>query len=82
MFRVIFSRPRKKIRRLLTRCAPALDPDSVRGFYLNIHFDGARLSCVTGTSFKTFTIDKTLEHAWDEMVEKFLKQKHIDFEKM
>ena len=50
--------------------------------YLNIHFDGTRLSCITGTSFKTFTMDKTLEHAWDEMVEKFMRQKHIEFEKM
>ena len=81
-FRFIFSLSRKNIGRLITQSAPALDPDSVQGRYLNIHFDGARLSCVTGTSFKTFTMDKTLEHAWDEMVEKFLKQKHIDFEKM
>ena len=81
-FRFIFSLSRKNIGRLITQSAPALDPDSVQGHYLNIHFDGARLSCVTGTSFKTFTMDKTLEHAWDEMVEKFLKQKHIDFEKM
>ncbi len=81
-FRFIFSLSRKNIGRLITQSAPALDPDSVQGLYLNIHFDGASLSCVTGTSFKTFTMDKTLEHAWDEMVEKFLKQKHIDFEKM
>ena len=81
-FRFIFSLSRKNIGRLIARNAPALDPDSVQGLYPNIHFDGSRLSCVTGTSFKTFTMDKTLEHAWDEMVEKFLRQKHIEFEKL
>lgn len=81
-FRFIFSLSRKNIGRLIAQNAPALDPDSVQGLYLNIHFDGSRLSCVTGTSFKTFTMDKTLEHAWDEMVEKFLRQKHIEFEKL
>lgn len=81
-FRFIFSLSRKNIGRLIAQNAPTLDPDSVQGLYLNIHFDGSRLSCVTGTSFKTFTMDKTLEHAWDEMVEKFLRQKHIEFEKL
>ena len=27
-----------------------------------------------------FTMDKTLEHAWDEMTENFFKKKGIDFE--
>ena len=36
--------------------------------------------CVTGTSFKTFTLDKTLEHLWDEMITNFLHQKGIPFE--
>ena len=81
-FRFIFSLSRKNIGRLISQSAPALDPESVQGLYLNIHYEGARLSCVTGTSFKTFSMDKTLEHAWDEMVEKFLKQKNIEFEKM
>lgn len=81
-FRFIFSLSRNNIRRLISQSAPGLEPDSVQGLYLNIHFDGGRLTCITGTSFITFTMDKTLEHAWEEMVEKFLRQKHIDFEKM
>ena len=81
-FRFIFSLSRNNIRRLISQSAPGLAPDSVQGLYLNIHIDGGRLTCITGTSFKTFTMDKTLEHAWEEMVEKFLRQKHIEFEKM
>lgn len=80
-FRFIFSLSHKNIERLVTQNAPVLNPGEVQGLYLNIHYDGTRLSCVTGTSFKTFTLNKSLEHAWDEMVEKFLKQKNIDFEK-
>ena len=80
-FRFIFSLSHKNIERLVTQNTPSLDPDEVQGLYLNIHYDGTCLSCVTGTSFKTFTMDKSLEHAWDEMVESFLKQKNIEFEK-
>ena len=81
-FRFIFSLSRKNIEKLASQNAPAVRPAEVQGLYLNIHYDGTKLSCVTGTSFKSFTMDKTLEHAWDEMVEKFLKQKEIAFEKM
>ena len=81
-FRFVFSLSHKNIARLIEQNGLSADPDQVQGLYLNIHFDGTRLSCITGTSFKTFTMDKTLEHAWDEMVEKFMRQKHIEFEKM
>lgn len=80
-FRFIFSLSRKNIARLIEQNTLAVRPEDVQGLYLNIHYDGTKLSCVTGTSFQTFQMDKTLEHAWDEMVEKFLKQKEIEFEK-
>ena len=40
------------------------------------------LTCVTGTSFKSFMMDKTLEREWDEMVKKFFLKKEIAFELM
>lgn len=52
----------------------------VRGLYLNIRFDGQHLICTTGTSMNAFTMDKSLEQAWDVMVEKFLKQKEMVYE--
>lgn len=81
-FRFIFSLSGKNIERLIVQNSLPADPQSVQGLYLNIHYDGTNLSCVTGTSFKTFSMDKTLEHAWDEMVEKFFVQKKIEAEKV
>lgn len=80
-FRFVFSLSHGNIDRLIEQKALSVRPDEVQGLYLNIHYDGKQLTCVTGASFKTFNMDKTLEHAWDEMVEKFLKQKGIEFEK-
>ena len=71
----------KNIARLIEQNGLSTDPDQVQGLYLNIRYDGRSLTCVTGSSFKTFTMDKTLEHAWDEMVEKFFRQKGIEFER-
>lgn len=81
-FRFVFSLSRKNIEKLTAQNVPSLDPDTVQGLYLNIHYDGARLTCVTGTSFKTFTMDKSLERTWDEMAEKFFRQKGVEFEKI
>ena len=79
-FRFIFSLSPANIEKLVARNTPSIPPENVQGLYMNLHFDGKQLTCVTGTSFKTFTMDKSLEHVWDEMMEKFLRQKELPFE--
>lgn len=79
-FHFVLSLPPKNIRRIVEEHIPSLNPEDVQGLYMNIAFDGSHLSCITGTSFKTFTMDKTLEHAWDEMVQTFFKKHQIPFE--
>lgn len=79
-FRLVFSLSRHNMERTIQKSTPSIAPDSVQGLYLNIRFDGTRLTCVTGTSFKTFSMDRSLEHAWDDMARKFLLQKGIEFE--
>lgn len=81
-FRFIFSLSPLNISRLIEQYGLPINAEDVRGLYLNIRFDGANLSCVTGASFHTFQMDRTLEHTWDETAEKFLKQKKIEFEKI
>ncbi len=79
-FRFVFSLSRQNIERTIQKSTPSIVPESVQGLYLNIRFDGTRLTCVTGTSFKSFSMDRSLEHAWDDMARKFLAQKGIEFE--
>ena len=55
-------------------------PENVKGLYLNFKYDGTALQCVTGTSLGIFTMDKSLENAWDEYVKKFFTQKEIEWE--
>lgn len=40
--------------------------------YLNIHFEKGKLFLTSGTALETFSLDKTLETAWDQYLEKFL----------
>ena len=53
--------------------------EDVRGLYINLKFDGQKLQCITGTAMNLFTMDKSLEQAWDMMVQKFFTQKEINF---
>ncbi len=47
-------------------------PADITGLYLNFRYDGETLTCVTGISTAKFSLDKTLEQAWDAYAEKLL----------
>lgn len=80
-FHFVLCLPPENIGRLISQSAPSMDVQNIRGLYLNINYDGSHLNCVTGTSFKTFILDKTLEHVWDKTAEIFFRQHEIDYEK-
>jgi hypothetical protein len=42
------------------------------GLYLNVRFENKQIKCITGVSYNTFTMDKTIENLWDEKMKKFL----------
>ena len=42
--------------------------------YLNIVYDRKELRVVTGTSLRTFTLDKSIEREWDKSAEELLKE--------
>lgn len=79
-FKFIFSLAPHNIVRLIEQNSLSFSPEQVQGLYLNIRYDGTILQCVTGTSLKTFSMDKSLEQAWDVMVQKFFMQKQIAFD--
>ena len=54
-------------------------PEQVNGLYLNITYDRQNVICTTGTSLSVFTMDKSLEHLWDERVMAFFRQNRIPF---
>lgn len=54
--------------------------NDIQGLYLNIKYDGTNLQCVTGTSLKIFTLDKSIEKAWDEYVKGFFSKQGIEWE--
>ncbi len=69
------------VQKLLTQSGLDLTTQQIAGLYLNIRFDQNKLTCTTGTALNFFTLDKSLEHVWDEMIEKLFRARQIPFEK-
>ena len=66
--------------KLLSQAGIPIPAEQVRGLLLNLRYDGHTLLCTTGTSLSVFIMDKKLDHAWDDMVQKYFRQQGIPFE--
>lgn len=62
---------------LIRQSGLSIQPSDVDGLFLNMRYDGSSLNCISGASLRIFTLDKSLEHAWDEMLRRFFKKKEI-----
>lgn len=79
-FRLVLGLPARQIERLILRRELPIAPEDVRGLYLNLRYDRHTLQCMTGTAMNHFTMDKSLEQAWDQAVQGFFVKKEIAFE--
>lgn len=70
-FKLILMFNRENIERLIEMNNIPVNPQDVSALFLNIYYENGALIVTTGTSLKVFTLDKTLEHLWDDTVEKY-----------
>lgn len=73
-FKVVFRLAQSNVEKLLQNSGiTAFSPADIDGLFLNLNFSRGTLYCVAGTSLTLFSMDKSVEHAWDEAVKKYLK---------
>lgn len=72
--RAVFAMPPHSIASFIAKNGLNVPPDTISGLYLNIRYENKSLNIVTGTSLNTFTLDKSVENAWDTAVEHFIKK--------
>ena len=65
--------------KLLEEAGLELPQDNAVGLYLSIRFSGEGITVTTGTSFKSFTVNKEIERAWDRKAAALLTEYGIDF---
>ncbi len=70
-FKVVLMFNRENIVRLVEMNNLPVRTEDVSSLAINVYYENGVLSVTTGTSLKIFTLDKTLEHLWDETVEKY-----------
>lgn len=57
-----------------------VDANLIRSLALNIRYEGGVVTCVTGTAFTTFVMDKSVDALWDQYVGRFLDKLGLDYE--
>ena len=76
-FQIVFRLAPHNVESLIRQSGLSIQPSDVDGLFLNMRYDGSSLNCISGASLRIFTLDKSLEHAWDEMLGRFFKKKAI-----
>ena len=85
---ITFKLNTKNTERTVADCGTRIPQENVGGIFLNIRYDREKpsqteqtqkntngsLQVTTGTSLKSFYMDRSLDNAWDEYAERFLKK--------
>lgn len=61
-----------QLSKLLSSKNLSMQADAIAGCFLNISYADGTLSCTSGTSLKQFSLDRSLDTAWDKALEQFL----------
>lgn len=78
----VFALSKEGTMRLLTNDALSFTPEDIDGLFVNLKYADAKVQLVTGTSLRLFTLDKTLEHAFDFYIKQFLDNAGIAYEQL
>ncbi len=70
------------LEKTLQQSASSLTSADVTAAFINLKFQNNSLLLTTGISYRTFTINKSLDHEWDNLIKKFLKNHEIVFEEL
>ncbi len=62
---------RENITRLAEMNNLPISENDIGALFFNVLYEKGKLTVTTGTSVKTFSLDKTLDHVWDDTVEKY-----------
>lgn len=62
---------RENITRLAEMNNLPISENDIGALFFNVLYEKGKLTVTTGTSVKTFSLDKTLDYVWDSTVEKY-----------
>ncbi|MCI8896107.1 MAG: hypothetical protein HFI42_12375 [Lachnospiraceae bacterium] len=78
-FHFVFQLSPENQQRTIERSGCRFRPEDISGMFLNLRYQDRRLTCTTGISYRSFSLDKSLEQEWDRLVMLFFKNHQIPF---
>lgn len=70
--KIILAVPDASLPSFIEKSGVSFRREDIDGMYLNIIYDPNHLTLTTGISYRIFTMDKRLEHAFDDYIRSFL----------
>lgn len=81
-FRFILHASKELISTIASSPSCEVSENLIRSLVLNVRYENGTVSMITGTSFTTFLMDKSVEQLWDAYIRKYLSALQIDFEEL
>ena len=81
-FKFVMQAPSAYQKKLLTDPSFTDSPENVQALILTFRYQDGTLTCLTGTSMKTFSLDKSLDVLWDNAIQRSLANMQIAFEQL
>lgn len=79
-FRISLCLAPENVNKFLSGLDSGVTSDQISSLNLNIKYDGGTLTCTTALSLKIFIMDRSLDHAWDDMCERFLNAHGFEYD--
>nr|WP_308743064.1 DUF5721 family protein [uncultured Anaerocolumna sp.] len=80
--KAVFALSPENIEKVIQKSGIHMKKEEINGLFMNLRYEKENLNIITGTSIKTFTLDKTLDQVWDGYVKDFLKYYEIAVEEI
>lgn len=71
-FKIVLKADTALVNKTLTDYELTYNENDISGLYINIRYENSALSIISATSMNTFTLDKSLEKAWDSYISSIL----------
>lgn len=79
-FQIVLHVGDRFLQKLLADPLLTADPSLLSSLNLIIRYESGKLTCITGTSFSTFVMDKSLDGIWDSALKQSFTAMGIEFE--
>lgn len=78
-FKFVFMLSPENLDHTLMQSKSDFHSEDISGIFINICYRESNLTCSSGISYRTFSLDHTLDFEWDLLLQKFLTNQNISY---